>query len=105
MSQQNFELYNYLSNFVKNTDQNINFDLNEVCSKIVKLDEEKQTIIGALIYHYWVTVEKNNINKLKKNIIPYSGKTVSENKIGIIFYMDFLPELLQKIIIFYVNML
>jgi hypothetical protein len=89
-----FPLYDSLLGL---TSQNKEFNLIEVCNKVNKLNSEQQDIIAALIYHHSLTEKIKN----KKGNIPYNGRTQSDNKIGICYAMDQLPEQLQKIIAYY----
>jgi hypothetical protein len=88
------------------SDVNKKFNFFDISSKINKLNDEQHEIIAALIYHHNNNDSngkiKNNTTKIKKNTIPFNGKTINESKIGILFNFDSLPELLQKIICYYV---
>lgn len=95
---QSFPLFESLS---KLADDKKEFNLVEICTKISKLNDEQQENIAAFIYHYSL-LEKI---KLKKNTIPYNGKTINDSKIGVMFTFSNLPEQLQQIISYYVTSL
>jgi hypothetical protein len=95
---QQFPLYDSLNELALR-DTKIN--LNELNSKIPDLTDDQQEVIAALIYHH--SLVERIIIRSKKIAIVYSGKTVSDNKTGVIFTISLLPELLQKIIAVYVN--
>jgi hypothetical protein len=88
-----------------NTSQGKNFNLIDISSKINKLNDDQHEVIAALIHHYNINDnngKNKNGTKIKKSTIPYGGKTINDSKIGILFNFELLPELLQKIICYYV---
>lgn len=91
---QAFPLYDSL---IILTNQKKEFNLIEVCNKINKLNSEQQDIIAALIYHHSLLEKTKN----KRGNIPFNGKSLSENKIGVYYAIDQLPDVLQLIIAYY----
>lgn len=86
------------------TSSNYPLDPLDISNRISELNDEQQEIIAALIYHHTL-LEKavtQVITKSKKISIPYSGKSTTDTKTGLIFAMNLLPETLQKILTGYI---
>jgi hypothetical protein len=92
----NFPLYESLMKLCIENDKK-EFDLNAICNKIEKCKDDIHENIAALILHHHYLENKN-----KRNVVPYNGKYISENKTSVVHTLQNLPKVLQMCICYYV---
>lgn len=91
-----FPLYDSISGSLT---EDFKYDPQEVCKLLKELDDQQQEYVAGFVHHHYLL---QNSRGMKKNNIPYQGKSIADNKVGLIWCFENLPVDLQRIISKYV---